>query len=69
MSLVNRRNALLGWAVWQVGKQAAKRKAKASVTGSDDSRKPGKGAIAAGVATLGGLLWFRSRRRTDPDES
>ena len=70
MALVNRRNALLGWAVWQVGKQAAKRKAKASVSGRpDDSTKPTKRAIAAGLATLGGVLWFRRRRRTGSDES
>ena len=67
---MNRRNALLGWAVWQVGKQAAKRKAKASVSGRpDDSTKPTKRVLAAGLATLGGVLWFRSRRRTDSDES
>ena len=70
MALMNRRNALLGWAVWQVGKQAAKRKAKASVSGRpDDSTKPTKRVLAAGLATLGGVLWFRSRRRTDSDES
>ena len=70
MALMNRRNALLGWAVWQVGKQAAKRKAKASVSvRADDSAKPTKRVIAAGLATLGGVLWFRSRRRADSDES
>jgi hypothetical protein len=70
MALMNRRNALLGWAVWQVGKQAAKRKAKASVSGRpDDSVKPNRRVIAAGLATLGGVLWFRNRRRTDSDES
>jgi hypothetical protein len=70
MALMNRRNALLGWAVWQVGKQAAKRKAKASVSGGpDDSAMPRKRVIAAGLATLGGVLWFRNRRRTDSDES
>ena len=70
MALMNRRNALLGWAVWQVGKQAAKRKARAAVPGrADDSMKPNKSAVAAGLATLGGVLWFRRRRRTGSDES
>ena len=70
MSLVNRRNALLGWAVWQVGKQAAKRKAKASVSARpDDSTKPTKRVLAAGLATLGGVLWFRNRRRNGSDET
>ena len=67
---MNRRNAILGWTVWQIGKQAAKRKAKASVSGRpDDSMKPNKRAIAAGLATLGGVLWFWRRRRADSDES
>ena len=70
MALINRRNALLGWAVWQVGKQAAKRKAKASVSGRpDDSTKPNKRVVAAALATLGGVLWFRRRRGADSDES
>jgi hypothetical protein len=70
MGVINKRNALLGWTVWQFGKRAAKRKARAAVPGhGDDSMKPGKSALAAGIATLGGVLWFWRRRRADSDES
>jgi LPXTG-motif cell wall-anchored protein len=70
MGLVNKRNALLGWTVWQIGKRAAKRKVRAAVPGrADDSRKPNKSAAAAGLATLGGVLWFWRRRRAGSDES
>ena len=70
MGVINKRNALLGWTVWQVGKRAAKRKARAAVPGhSDDSMKSGKSALAAGLATLGGVLWFWRRRRAGSDES
>jgi hypothetical protein len=66
MSMINKRNAVLGWTVWQVGKRAAKRKAKTAVPGrSGDSMRPNKGAIATGVAAVGGLLWFWRKRRSD----
>ena len=66
MSMINKRNAVLGWAVWQVGKRAAKRKAKSAVPGrTGDSMRPNKGAIATGVAAVGGLLWFWRKRRSD----
>ena len=66
MALMNKRNALLGWTVWQIGKRAAKRKVKAAVPGrADDSTKSSKSAVAAGIATLGGVLWFWRRRRSD----
>jgi hypothetical protein len=70
MGLVNKRNAVLGWTVWQVGKRVAKRKAKDAVPGRvDDSMRPNKGAIAATLAAIGGALYFWRRRRDDSDSS
>jgi hypothetical protein len=66
MGVINRRNAVLGWTVWQVGKLAAKRKAKSAVPGrSGDSMRPNKGAIATGLAALGGVIWFWRKRRSN----
>jgi hypothetical protein len=67
---MNKRNAVLGWTVWQVGKRMAKRKAKSAVPGRvDDSMRPNKGAIATALAGLGGALWFWRRRRGDSGDS
>jgi hypothetical protein len=69
MAIVNKRNAILGWSVWQVSKRAAKRKAKQAAPGRvDDTRRPNKGAIVSALAAAGGALWFWRRRRGD-DES
>jgi MYXO-CTERM domain-containing protein len=62
MGVLNKRNAVLGWATWQVGKNAMKRKAR-SAARVDDSRRPGKGTIAALLAAIGGALVFWRRRR------
>lgn len=67
MGIVNRRNAVLGWATWEVGKLAAKRKAKASIR-EEGSRRPSKGAIVSALAAAGGALWFWRRRRQGGDE-
>ena len=68
MGIVNRRNAVFGWGVWQIAKRVVKRKARAAVPGTvDDSMRPNKGAIATGLATLGGALWFWRRRKSDVD--
>jgi len=65
MGVVNRRNAVIGWTVWQVGKRVAKRKAKAAVpTIDNETKRPNKPAIVAAVAALGGLLLFR-RKKSD----
>jgi hypothetical protein len=70
MGVLNKRNAVLGWAVWNMSKRAAKRKAKAAAPGrADDTMRPNKGAIATGLAAIGGALWFWRRRRGGSDES
>jgi hypothetical protein len=67
MGIVNRRNAVLGWTVWNVGKRVAKRKAKAAVPNVDrETKRPNKPALIAGLAAVGGLLMFW--RRKGPDE-
>jgi hypothetical protein len=63
MSILNKRNAVLGWGVWKVGKVAAKRKAKQAVQPKEKGRR--KGAIVSAVAAAGGALWFWRRRRSD----
>jgi hypothetical protein len=64
MSILNKRNAILGWSVWQVSKRVAKRKVKQAVPGrADDAKRPSKGAIAATFAALGGAVFFWRRRR------
>ena len=66
MSVLNKRNAVLGWAVWTLSKQVAKKKAKSAA--SSDDGLPTKSAIAAGIAALGGAVWFL-RRRAGADEN
>ncbi len=59
MGIMNRRNAFLGWTVWQFGKRVAKRKAKSAVPTVDpETKRPNKPAIIAALATLGGVLMF-----------
>jgi hypothetical protein len=66
MGIVNRRNAVLGWTVWQVGKRVAKRKAKAAVPGVDaETRRPNKPAIVVALAAVGGVLMFWRKKSAD----
>ena len=72
MGIVNRRNAVLGWAAWQVGKRVAKRKAKRAVPTIDtESKRPNKSAVAAAIAALvGGLVfWKRQKGGGEPDST
>ncbi|HZQ64374.1 MAG TPA: LPXTG cell wall anchor domain-containing protein [Gaiellaceae bacterium] len=71
MGIVNKRNAVLGWLTWSVGKRVAKRKAKSAVPAVEGG-KPNKPAIAAAVAALAGTLLFwrkRKKRGGAADES
>ena len=68
MGIVNRRNAVLGWGVWKVGKRFAKRKAK-SATPSVEGGRPNKSLLAVGAASLAGALTFWKKRRSSGGES
>ncbi len=63
MAIVNRRNAVLGWGVWQVSKLAAKRKAKSAASSSGGGR-PNKSMVAVGLAGAAGALTFWRRHRS-----
>jgi hypothetical protein len=62
MGIVNRRNAVVGWAVLKVGKRAAKKKAQ----GLTPSARTG-GAAAGAAGALGGLLFFWRKKRSSGD--
>jgi hypothetical protein len=70
MGIVNRRNAVLGWTVWQLGKRVAKRKAKGAVPTVDpETKRPNKPAIIAALVTVGGLLVFWRKKGSDEGPS
>ena len=68
MGIVNRRNAVLGWGVWKVGKRFAKRKAKGA-TPSVEGGRPNKSLLAVSAASLAGVLTFWRKRRSSDGES
>jgi len=68
VSIVNRRNAVMGWAAWQVGKRVMKHKAKSAVPKVDrDEKRPNTSAIALFAATVGGVVFFWRRRSGGDD--
>jgi len=68
MSIVNRRNAVLGWAVWKIASQVAKSKAKRAVPARDGGKsgwlKRG-GVIGVGFAAATGALVFWRKKNDD----
>jgi len=70
VSVVNRRNAVVGWLALAVGKRVLKRKAKSAVPAIDaESRKPNKSAVALLVAgTVGVLTFWKKRSGGDAEE-
>lgn len=63
MGIVNRRNAVLGWGVWKLGKRVAKKKAKGAAPSVEGGRpnKPLLGMVSlAGAA--GALTFWRKKR-------
>jgi len=65
--IFTKRNALLGWTAWKVGKGIAKKKAKGAVPGkSKSSGKKKPAAILAGLgAALGGLAVLKRKHKSD----
>jgi len=66
VSIVNRRNAVMGWVAWEVGKRVIRYKAMHAVPKVEE-RRPNKGAIALFAATVGGIVFFLRRRSGDDD--
>jgi hypothetical protein len=66
MSMVNRRNAFMGWAVWKVAKRAGKKKAR-DVAPSVEGGKPNKSLIAVAVAAVAGAFAVLRGRRSSTD--
>ncbi len=58
MGIINRRNAVFGWSVWQVLKRVGKKKARDAVPGAGDHAGLNKSAIATIVAAVTGVLFF-----------
>jgi hypothetical protein len=67
MAVFNRRNAVVGWATWMLGKRALKRKAMSAVdAGARHPRRKVFAVLAA--AAVGGAAFFR-RRSGDDDNA
>ena len=69
MGIVNRRNAVLGWAVWKIAQNVAKTKAKRALPKADGDRPrwaKRAAAIAVGfAATTGAAIAVRKALSND----
>jgi hypothetical protein len=70
MTILNRRNAFIGWTAWQVGKWVVKRKAKDVVPRPPARSSANRYAVALGAAAGAAALalWLK-RRRDDTVDS
>ena len=68
MGIVNRRNAVMGWAVWKFAKRMGKQKARDAVPGSGEHAGLNKSAIATIAAAIGGVLFFWRKKADTTDE-
>ena len=66
MSVINRRNAVMGWAVWKVAKRMGRKKAR-DVTPSVEGGKPNKSLIAVVFAAVAGAFAVLRGRRSTSD--
>jgi hypothetical protein len=65
MSIMNRRNAVLGWAVWNIATRVAKSKAKRAVPSGGDGKtgwlKRGAVVGLGFAAATGAVLFWRKK--------
>jgi hypothetical protein len=70
MGILNKRNAVLGWAAWKVGKGMFRKKAKGVIPRRSHGSGKKKPAIFAGIAAgLGGLAFLKRKRKSGESES
>jgi hypothetical protein len=69
MSIVNRRNAVLGWTVWALAKRQLKRKARTAVPGTvEGTHRPNRSAtVLSALAAVAGALWFWRHREHETE--
>ena len=72
MSVFNRRNAVMGWLAWGVGKRVLKKKAKGAAqsavpTVDSETKRPNKSAVALLLASAVGVATFWRKRSGDGD--
>jgi hypothetical protein len=68
MGIINRRNAVMGWVAWGVGKRVLKRKAKDAAPAVDpETKRPNKSAVALLLAGAAGTLTFWRKRSGHKD--
>jgi LPXTG-motif cell wall-anchored protein len=68
MGILNKRNAVLGWLTWNVGKRVAKKKAKGAVPSGSRPRPKIVASMAGALAAAGGvLLFWKKRKRSTGD--
>jgi hypothetical protein len=67
--IFNRRNALIGWAVWLVAKRQLRKKAKQAVPiGQDEPTRRRFAALVLGILTAVGLVFVWRKLRGGGDE-
>jgi hypothetical protein len=63
MGIFNRRNAVVGWVAWEIGKRVLKSKARSAVPGTaEGGRRPNLPAIVLAAAAAAGALAFWRKR-------
>jgi hypothetical protein len=71
MSIINRRNAVIGWLTWSVGKRVVAKKAKGAIPsrdggGGSKGRVALKGAAAL-AAAAGAVAFWKAKHRDSTD--